>query len=96
MISIKDVEHIAKLSRLDLSEPEKKKFSSELSSILDYIEQLKEVNVENIEPTAQVAGLANVTREDEINAKTSADSRESILKNAPDRDNDFIQVKSVF
>lgn len=95
MISIKDVEHIAKLSRLDLSEPEKKKFSKELSSILDYIKQLEEVNTENIEPTAQVTGLVNVTREDEVkNCKRQ--KREEILEQAPMRDGDFIKVKSVF
>ena len=94
-ISIKDTEHIAKLSRLDLSGPEKKKFSHELSSILDYVEQLKEVNTEKVEPTAQVTGLTNVMREDKIN-DCDKKTREAILDNAPTRDGDFIKVKSVF
>ena len=95
-ISIKDTEHIAKLSRLVLSEPEKKKFPKELSSILDYIEQLKEVNVNGVKPTAQVTGLTNITREDKVNQAESKKTREQILENAPMRDGDFVKVKSVF
>ena len=94
-ISIKDVEHIAKLSRLSLSEPEKKKFASELSFILDYVEQLNEVDTNKIEPTAQVTGLTNIMREDEVE-ESDKEEREEILDQAPGRDGDFINVKSVF
>lgn len=95
-ISIKDTEHIAKLSRLELSESEKKKFSKELSSILNYIEQLKEVDTDKVEPTAQVTGLTNITREDKVDQTESKKTREQILENAPMRDGDFVKVKSVF
>ena len=95
-INIKDVEHIAKLSRLELSQAEKKKFSHELSSILDYIEKLKEVNTDKVEPTAQVTGLTNVMREDKKIEESDKEEREGILDQAPTRDGDFIKVKSVF
>lgn len=94
-ISIKDVEHIAKLSRLDLNQVEKEKFSRELSSILNYIKQLKEVNTAKVEPTAQVTGLTNVMREDEIQG-CDQETREGLLNEAPLRVGDFIRVKSVF
>ena len=61
-----DVEHIARLARLGLTEEEKEKFVTQLSSILDYVEQLKEVNTDGIEPTAQVTGLVNRTRPDNV------------------------------
>ena len=96
MISIKDTEHIAKLSRLELSQTEKKRFSRELSSIFDYIEQLKEVDTNQTEPTAQVTSLVNIAREDKIDREESKNSQEQILSNAPERDGDFIKVKSVF
>ena len=95
-ISIKDTEHIAKLSRLELSQTEKKRFSRELSSIFDYIEQLKEVDTNQTEPTAQVTGLVNIAREDHVDQEESKKTREQILSNVPERDGDFIKVKSVF
>lgn len=94
-ISAKEVEHIAKLSRLELSVEEKKKFVSELSSILEYVEQLDEVDTDRVEPTAQVTGLTNVTRRDEIEGGDK-ETREGLLNEAPERDGDFLQVKSVF
>ena len=65
-ITREEIEHVAQLARLQLSEAEKDQFTKQLSSILDYISQLNEVNTENIEPTAQVSGLLNVWREDEV------------------------------
>jgi len=59
-----EIKHIAELARLKLSEEEIKKLGGELSSILEYIEMLKEVKTEGAEITAQVSGLKNVTRED--------------------------------
>lgn len=60
------VRHIAKLARLRLSEEEVAKFSTELTAILQYVEKLSEVDTEGIEPTAQVTGLTNRSRADEI------------------------------
>jgi len=65
-LSPDDVRHIAKLARLNLSDAEVEKFSKELSSILEYVEKLQEVDTEGVEPTAQVTGLHNSFREDVI------------------------------
>lgn len=62
------VRHIAKLARLSLSEEEVTKFAKELTSILGYVDMLREVDTEGVEPTAQVTGQENVLREDEIRA----------------------------
>jgi aspartyl-tRNA(Asn)/glutamyl-tRNA(Gln) amidotransferase subunit C len=72
------VRHIAKLARLRLTDAEVEKFAPELSSILQYIDKLSEVNTENIEPTAQVTGLTNKFREDEI--KMDNPSPDSLLQ----------------
>jgi len=59
-----DIKHIAKLSNLILTDAEEKEFDGQLNDILSYIEQLNKVDTVNIEPTAQVTGLKNVTRND--------------------------------
>ncbi|MEI8230351.1 MAG: Asp-tRNA(Asn)/Glu-tRNA(Gln) amidotransferase subunit GatC [Candidatus Peregrinibacteria bacterium] len=65
-LSPAQVRHIAKLARLEISDAEVEKYSRELSSILSYIEKLKEVDTTGVEPTAQVTGLTNAFREDVI------------------------------
>jgi aspartyl-tRNA(Asn)/glutamyl-tRNA(Gln) amidotransferase subunit C len=58
------IKHIAQLAKLELSETELDKYGSQLSGVLGYIDQLSEVDVDGVEPTAQVTGLVNVFRED--------------------------------
>jgi aspartyl-tRNA(Asn)/glutamyl-tRNA(Gln) amidotransferase subunit C len=65
------VRHIAKLARLKLSEEEVDKFSKELTSILQYVDMLKEVDTSKVEPTAQVTGQTNVFRDDVIRQKST-------------------------
>lgn len=65
-LSREQVVHVAALARLGLSEAEIEKFQTQLSNILDYVEQLNEVNTDGIEPTAQVTGLKNIKRKDII------------------------------
>lgn len=89
-----DINHIAKLARLGLNENEKQKFESELSEILNFIEELKEVETENIEPTAHATGLENSFRADEPN-RIPEDERQKILANAPQKKDNFIKVKAV-
>ncbi|NQU77175.1 Asp-tRNA(Asn)/Glu-tRNA(Gln) amidotransferase subunit GatC [Candidatus Falkowbacteria bacterium] len=91
-----DIKNISKLARLELTPAEEKKFSKELSSILDYFEQLKEIKTDNVEPTAQVTGLENITREDKIDKERTKNAHDGILENAPKRDDDHIEVKAVF
>jgi aspartyl-tRNA(Asn)/glutamyl-tRNA(Gln) amidotransferase subunit C len=66
MLSGEQVQHIAKLARLGLGEGEGEKFAKQLSEILAYMEMLNEVNTDKVEPTSQVTGLTNVTREDKV------------------------------
>ncbi|MFA6106953.1 MAG: Asp-tRNA(Asn)/Glu-tRNA(Gln) amidotransferase subunit GatC [Patescibacteria group bacterium] len=91
----KEIEHIAKLARLDLTEAELEKYGGQLSGILGYIDMLKEVDTAGVEPTAQVTGLLNVLREDAVEEWDEAE-REAALKDAPEREERFIKVKRVF
>ena len=90
----KDVEHISKLSKLNLSKQEKDKFQDQLSSILDYVEQLNQVDTKGVEPTAQVTGLTNIFSKDEL--CRSEITKEDIKKNAPKFENDAFKVPGVF
>ena len=94
-LSKKEIEHIAKLARLELSEDEFDKYGSQLSAILGYIEMLGEVDTSGVEPTAQVTGLVNVLRDDRALDFDSA-GRETALKDAPQLLDGFIKVKKVF
>lgn len=87
-----DVSHVAKLANLPLTEEEKKKFEKELGETLDYVKQLEEIDTKGVEPTSQVTGLENVTREDV--AKPSL-SQEEALKNAKSTHNGFFKVKAI-
>lgn len=94
MIDLDQVRHIAKLSRLALTEEEEKKFATELSSILTYVEQLQEVDTKDVEPMANITGLSNAWREDEV--RESGITHNEIAKNAPEfKDGNFV-VPGVF
>lgn len=75
------VRHIAKLARLRLTDEEVERFTPELASILTYVEKLSEVPTDGVEPTAQVTGLRNASREDMIRA--DAPTREELLATSP-------------
>lgn len=98
-ISPKDVKHVAKLARIEITESEESQFSKELSSVLGYIDQLQEVDTQDVEPTyhpVMLNGhdvLDNITRPDTV---IPSDKREEILNEAPAREGDFVKVKSVF
>jgi aspartyl-tRNA(Asn)/glutamyl-tRNA(Gln) amidotransferase subunit C len=76
-----DVLKLAQLARLDLNEAEIEQFRAEMSDILQFVEQLQSVDVNGLEPTHQVTGLTNVTRDDEI--KDYGYKPEDLLKNVP-------------
>ena len=92
MITTKDVEHVAKLSRLALSEEEKEKFAPQLSAILEYVNELTEVDTTGIEPMAHSIKISNVMREDEVKQDFS---REEMLKNAPEEEDGFFKVPKI-
>ena len=89
-----DIEHIAKLARLDLTEEELEKYGQQLSGVLDYIDQLKEVDTENVEPTAQVTGLSNVFRDDEVKVWKD-EERLAAINESHDTVDGFVKVKRV-
>ena len=94
-LDIKDIEDIAKLAHLDLTEAEKEKYAGELSVVLDYVEMLNEVDTENVEETSQVTGLEDVTREDNIN-NCDENTRKKLIKQFPKRMGNLLKVKAVF
>lgn len=73
-----DVKHVAKLANLPLTEEETEKFGDQLSSILDYVEQLKKVDTTGVEETSQVTGLENILRTDKTGPSLS---QEEALQN---------------
>jgi len=88
------IDHIAKLARLELTEAELKKYGSQLSDVLNYIDQLKEVDTTDIEPTAQITGLENALREDEKEGWSERETEEA-LRQAPELESGQIKVKRV-
>lgn len=76
-----NVRHIAKLARLILTDEEVARFTKDLGGIFTLIEQLGKVDTSNVEPTAQVTGLANVSRTDEIRSDGAAP--DALLANSP-------------
>jgi aspartyl-tRNA(Asn)/glutamyl-tRNA(Gln) amidotransferase subunit C len=86
-----DVLKLAQLSRLQLSDEELSQFGDEISAILQYVEQLQDVDVSGLEPTNQVSGLKDVTRKDEV--KDYGYKPEHLLRGAPAQENGHIKVK---
>lgn len=94
MISKEEVQHIAKLSRLGLTDQEVEKFRKELSSILDYIEKLKEVDIKDIEPTSHSLKVENIIREDKENRKPE-NRKKKLIHLAPETKDNYLKVKSI-
>ncbi|MDB9519107.1 Asp-tRNA(Asn)/Glu-tRNA(Gln) amidotransferase subunit GatC [Roseofilum reptotaenium CS-1145] len=92
MLDQEQVHKVAHLARLALTSEEEAQFSGELSQILDYVEQLNELDTEGVPPTTRAIELSNITREDLL---TPDEFREALLDNAPDRDGDFFKVPQI-
>jgi aspartyl-tRNA(Asn)/glutamyl-tRNA(Gln) amidotransferase subunit C len=89
--SDEDVQKLAHLSRLQLSKDEIAKFKTELSAIVDYVQQLQEIDVTGLQPTSQVTGLTDVVRADEV--IDYGVSQKDLLKNAPSIEDNQFKVK---
>jgi len=87
-----DVEHVARLARLGLSEEEKALFGRQLAAILDYADNLKKLDTENVPPTSHAVALKNVYREDRAIPCANVDD---ILANAPDRVDHMFRVPRI-
>ncbi len=91
-ITINDVQRLASLSSLHLSDDEAQALQGDLERIIKYIEQLGELDTTGVEPTYQVTGLENVWRDDEV---VSDVGRDALLALAPDQQNNQVKVPKV-
>lgn len=91
-LSIEEVEGIAELARLTLTEAEKQMFQDQLSTILAYVEQLQSLNTDDIAPTASALPLDNVMRADEVTPSFPVDEA---LANAPDKEDGHFRVNPI-
>ncbi len=87
-----EVEHVAWLARLQLSEEEIETFREQLSAILEYARMLEDVDTSAVPPTATVLPMRNVMREDEVRPSLSQDV---VLANAPDTEDGYFRVRAV-
>lgn len=87
-----DIQRVAKLASIPLSDQEAAKLEKQLDETLDYVTQLNKLDTKNVEPTSQVTGLENVTRDDVV---TPSLSQEKALKNAKRTHNGFFVVDAV-
>ncbi len=87
---------VAELARIELSDTEKSRFADQLGAVLDNFELLQKVDTVDVEPTAQVTGLTNVFRSDEVQNSSGETLRNELLSNAPEVENGSIKVPGVF
>lgn len=92
MITIKDVEHVAKLARLELSEDEKVKFSKQLGDIIKYVEQMNAIDTTGVEPMSHSVPIVNVMREDVV---VQEQTKEELMANAPSKEDGFFRVPKI-
>ena len=91
-LTIKEVEHVANLARLDLAEGEAEALTGQLGAILSYVEKLKQLNTEGVEPTFHAIPVNNLFREDNI---VQPLGQERALANAPDKADGCFRVPKV-
>ena len=91
-LTLEDVRKVAHLARLQLTEEEVRQYQEQLSSVLDYVEQLNELDLEDVPPTAHAVGRRNVFREDEARPSLSL---EDVLLNAPQKARDQFLIQAV-
>lgn len=92
MIDIDQVRKVANLARLQLTEAEQQQFTGQLNRILEYVQQLDELDTTDITPTTRAIEVSNITRPDRLEVFAE---REAILASAPDREEDFFKVPKI-
>lgn len=92
MIDRDQVRKVAHLARLELTPTEEEQFTPQLNNILDYFEQLSELDTSQVEPTARPIDVSNVTRADQLQV---CEEREAILDSAPERESEFFKVPQI-
>lgn len=99
MITKEEVKKIAGLARIKISESEEEKLQKDISSILDYVDALNEVDTAMVEPQSHAVDIRNEVRSDEVSgmgAEMKEQIAADIVKSAPDHDDGLIKVKAVF
>ncbi|WP_150276015.1 Asp-tRNA(Asn)/Glu-tRNA(Gln) amidotransferase subunit GatC [Paenibacillus tepidiphilus] len=91
-ITVKDVQHVAKLARLQLSPEEEAVFTEQMNAILQYAEKLNELNTDDVKPTTHVLHVSNVMREDVVKESVT---QEAALLNAPEDEEGQFKVPAV-
>lgn len=91
-LSLEEVDHVAMLARLGLDAQARERMRDQLSSILEHIGRLQEIDTEAIPPTAQVIALRNVMRDDDVRPSLPVDA---VLRNAPQCADDMFKVNAV-
>jgi aspartyl-tRNA(Asn)/glutamyl-tRNA(Gln) amidotransferase subunit C len=91
-ISREEVEHVAWLARIELSEEEKRLFTEQFNQILDFFKKIDEVDTEGVPPTYHVLDLINVYREDGVGPSLATDEA---LKNAPREEKRFFKAPRI-
>jgi aspartyl-tRNA(Asn)/glutamyl-tRNA(Gln) amidotransferase subunit C len=91
-IDLKTIKHISKLSRISVDDEKAKKLVGDLNSIFEFIEKLNKLNTENVEPLTSVVETTLKLRTDDV---TSKNIKDQILKNSPDKNEDFFVVPRV-
>ncbi|WNC15612.1 Asp-tRNA(Asn)/Glu-tRNA(Gln) amidotransferase subunit GatC [Brevibacillus brevis] len=92
-ITRKEVEHVANLARLQLTEEEAERYTKDLNAILEFAAKLNELDTSNVPPTSHATDVKNVMRDD-VNRPSLP--REEVLKNAPDHEEGQFKVPAVF
>jgi aspartyl-tRNA(Asn)/glutamyl-tRNA(Gln) amidotransferase subunit C len=92
MIDLETVKKVANLARLQLTPEEEEKFTTQVGDILNYVEQLSELNTDDVEPTTRAINVSNVTRKDILQPYPD---KEALLKQAPAQEGDFFRVPQI-
>ena len=91
-INLKTIKHISKLSRISVDDKKAKKLEGDLNSIFEFIEKLNELDTDKVEPLTSIAETTLKFRTDEVKSKNI---RNQILKNSPEKNEDFFVVPKV-
>jgi aspartyl-tRNA(Asn)/glutamyl-tRNA(Gln) amidotransferase subunit C len=91
-IDLEQVKKVAHLARLNITPEEEKQLTTQLSSILEYVEQLSELDTENVPPTTRAIDTSNITRRDELDPFPS---KEDLLGQAPAQEGDYFRVPQI-
>ncbi|MDJ0898639.1 MAG: Asp-tRNA(Asn)/Glu-tRNA(Gln) amidotransferase subunit GatC [Xenococcus sp. MO_188.B8] len=92
MIDREQVKKVANLARLDITPEEEEQFTTQLNSILDYFDQLSELDTDNVLPTTRAIETSNITRPDQLQPFTD---RQALLDSAPEQEGDYFRVPKI-